>query len=66
MSLRLLIDYAKGKKTKLFICFIDFSKASDLISRMKLFTSLAELVCGHIMLRAIQAMYKTTKNILKT
>ena len=66
MALRLLIDYAKGKRTKLFICFIDFSKAYDRISRPKLFTLLAKLGCGHIMLRAIQAIYKSTKNILKT
>ena len=45
---------------------IDFSKAYDRISRPKLFTLLAKLGCGHIMLRAIQAMYKSTKNILKT
>ena len=66
LSLRLLIDYAKGKQTKLFICFIDFSKAYDRISRPKLFILLAKLGCGHIMLRAIQAMYRSTKNILKT
>ena len=66
MALRLLIDYAKGKKTKLFICFIDFSKAYDRISRPKLFGLLAELGCGHVMLRALQGMYKSTKNLLKT
>ena len=66
MSLRLLVDYAKGKKTKLFICFIDFSKAYDRISRPKLFRLLAKLGCGHIMLRALQLLYDTTKNILKT
>ena len=66
MTLRLLIDYAKGKQVKLFICFIDFSKAYDRISRRKLFILLAELGCGHIMLSAIQAIYRSTKNILKT
>ena len=66
LALRLLIDYVKGKKMKLFICFIDFSKAYDRISRPKLFVLLARLGCGNIMLRAIQAMYKSTKNILKT
>jgi hypothetical protein len=66
MALRMLIDYAKGKKKKLFICFIDFSKAYDRISRPKLFRLLANLGCGHVMLRALQLMYKNTKNILKT
>ena len=66
MALRLLIDYAKCKNKKLFICFIDFSKAYDRISRPKLFRLLANLGCGRIMLRALQAMYKSTKNILKT
>ena len=66
MALRMLIDYAKEKKKKLFICFIDFSKAYDRISRPKLFRLLANLGCGHIMLRALQLMYRNTKNILKT
>ena len=60
------MDYAKSKKKKLFVCFIDFSKAYDRISRPILFRVLYEAGCGRVMLRAIMAMYRTTKNILQT
>ena len=60
---RHLIDYTKGKQVKLFICFIDFSKAYDRILRPILFILLAKLGCGHVMLSAIQAIYKSTKNL---
>ena len=66
LALRLLIDYAKCKRKKLFICFIDFSKAYDRVSRPILFQLLAKLGCGRTMLRALQAMYDTTKMILRT
>ena len=66
LALRLLMDYAKCKKKKLFICFIDFSKAYDRVSRPILFRVLYEAGCGRAMLKAIMAMYRTTKNILKT
>jgi len=66
LSLRLLIDYAKCKKKKLFICFIDFSKAYDRISRPILFQLLAQLGCGGKMIRALEAMYKITTNVLRT
>ena len=60
------MDFAKSKKKKLFVCFIDFSKAYDRISRPILFRVLFEAGCGRVMLRAIMAMYKSTKNILQT
>ncbi len=37
VTLRLLVDTAKRKKEKLFVLFVDFSKAYDLIPRNKLF-----------------------------
>ena len=66
LALRLLMDYAKSKKKKLFVCFIDFSKAYDRIPRHTLFRVLYEAGCGRVMLRAIMAMYSTTKNIIQT
>ena len=66
MTLRLLNDLAKHKKKKMYILFIDFSKAYDRISRPILFRVLSEAVCGRVMLKAIMAMYRTTKNILQT
>ena len=35
MTIRLLIDYAKKKRFKLYLLFIDFEKAYDKLSRRK-------------------------------
>lgn len=66
VALRLLSDYAKYKKVKLYVLFIDFSKAYDRVPRGKLMERLRSLGCGRVMLGAIKAMYKSTKNILKS
>ena len=65
-TLRLLIDFVKYKKLKLYVLFIDYSKAYDRVPRHKLIEVLKSRGCGKVMLRAIQAMYTTTKNVLKT
>ena len=64
VSLRILIDTFMRKKRKLFIVFVDFSKAYDLVPRHTLFNVLKKLGCGMIMLAALVAMYKTTNSIL--
>ena len=56
----------KKKKKKLFITFIDFSKAYDLVPRHILFSVLKRLVCGAVMLSVIIAMYSVTQNIIGT
>ncbi len=66
VTLRLLIDTAKRKKQKLFIMFVDFSKAYDLIPRNKLFTVLKRLGCGMVMLGALTAMYRVTQSVVGT
>ena len=66
MSLRLLIDLAKFKKRKLYILFIDFSKAYDKVPRNKLIAYLKSIGCGKVMLYAIKNMYKSTYNILNS
>ena len=66
MALRLLIDFVKYKKRKLYVLFVDYSKAYDKVPRRKMLSYLKSLGCGKIMLLAIQSMYKTTKNILKS
>ena len=53
VTLRLWIDFCKRRRKKLFICFIDFSKAYDRVPRGKLFTLLMRLGCGAVMLSAL-------------
>ena len=66
VTLRLLIDTAKRKRQKLFVMFIDFSKAYDLMPRDKLFIVLKRLGCGVMMLGALTAMYRVTQSVVGT
>ena len=65
-SIRMACDYAVYKKKKLFLLFVDFQKAYDLVPRDKLINVLKINGCGQYMLRIIQAMYRCTKSILKS
>ena len=64
ITLRLIIDFSFRKKEKLFVAFIDFSKAYDRVPRHYLFNLLKSLGCGCIMLAALISLYSITKNIL--
>ena len=66
VTLRLLSDYAKKKKTKLFMTFVDFSKAYDLVPRNMLFVVLKRLGCGAVMLSVLISMYSVTQSIIGT
>ena len=66
LTLRMLCDYFLYKKLKLYVLFIDYSKAYDRVPRHKLIEVLKSRGCGKVMLKAIQAMYTCTKNVLKT
>ena len=66
LTLRMLCNYAVHKKVKLYVLFIDFSKAYDRVSRQKLVDVLKSQGCGRVMLKAIKAMYSCTKNVLKS
>ena len=66
LSLRLLIDLVIFKKKKLYVMFVDFSKAYDRVPRGKMISYLKELGCGKRMLYAIRNMYSNTKNVLRT
>ena len=48
------------------MCFVDFTKAYDTISRPILFKILRDAGCGSVMLYAIKAMYEKTRNIFKS
>ena len=66
ITLRMLCDYALYKKCKLYVLFIDYSKAYDRVSRQKLIQVLKSRGCGKVMIKAIQSVYRCTKNVLKT
>ena len=64
VCLRLLCDLARRKKLKLFVLFVDFSKAYDMVHRPMLFRVLKRLGCGVVMLSALVAMYSITQSVL--
>lgn len=64
VTLRLLTNTARLKKIKLFVVFIDFSKAYDIVPRKTLFTVMKGLGCGAVMLAAMVAMYRTTESVI--
>ena len=66
MTLRLLIDLAKKEKRKLYVLFIDFSKAYDKVPRNKMIEHMKSMGCGRIMLLALKNMYRNTVNVLNT
>jgi hypothetical protein len=65
LALRMLIDFCKAKKKKLYVLFVDFSKAYDKVPRDKLIECLKQRGCGRIMLQAIQAAYSNTSMVFK-
>ena len=66
VTLQLLTDVARRKKIKLFITFVDFTRAYDKVPRNTLFYILKRLGCGTVMLFAITAMYKVTECMVGT
>ena len=64
LSLRLIINVCRKKKWKLFVTYVDFSKAYDRVHRNKILHTMKRLGCGFMMLFAIAAMYKVTKSII--
>ena len=65
ITLRLLMDFAKHRKRKLYVIFVDFSKAYDRVPRDRLIRRMISLGCGATMVRIIAAIYNSTKMILR-
>ena len=65
MTVRLLIEYARKTRKKLFILFIDFEKAYDKVDRAKLFELLKSAGCGKVMLEILKAIYRNTRFLFK-
>ena len=63
LSLHVLMNVAKTSREKLYILFVDFSKAYNRGSHSKLVRMLKQSGYGRMMLRAILLMYKVTKLI---
>jgi hypothetical protein len=66
LTLRLLIDFAIHKKKKMFVVFVDFSKAYDRVPRHLLLRRLQSLGCGAAMIKIISAMYSHTSMMLRS
>ena len=66
VSLRLLCDIARRKKLTLYVTFVDFSQAYDMVPRRTLFKILRRMGCGSVMLCALVAMYQLTESIIGT
>ncbi|KAG0716491.1 hypothetical protein GWK47_009586 [Chionoecetes opilio] len=64
VSLRLFTDMTRRKKIKIYVTFVDFNKAYDMVPRGKLFTILKRLGCGMLMLAALVAMYRETESVI--
>ena len=60
LTLRLLIDIALHKRRTLYLAFIDYKKAYDLVDRHKLLQRLDRLGCGTTFLAALQKSMKAT------
>ena len=65
-TLRLLVDYALHKRYKLFVTFVDFSKAYDTVPRNALTQVMKSLGCVAGMLCATALMYSNTKFVFGT
>ena len=64
VALRLVTDYARRKKKKLFVTFVDYAAAYDRVPRAVLFDRLRQMGCGSVMLGCLVAMYSVTRNIV--
>ena len=60
------VDYARRKKIKLYVTFVDYSAAYDNLPRKKLFEKMRTLGCGKVMLACLVSMYLVTRSFIGT
>ena len=61
---RLLIDIARKSKQTLYVTFVDFQKAYDIVNRQLLFQRLDQAGCGTKFLNAIMASMQKSKGAI--
>ena len=66
LAIRLLIDYSRKSKKKLFLLYIDFEKAYDKVPCKKLLEELKYIGCDQLFLTTLSSIYSCTKLILKS
>ena len=66
VTLRLLTDTARRKRLKLYVTFVDFTKAYDKVPRNVMLSDFKRLGSGMTMLLAIVAIYRVTGCIVGT
>ena len=64
VTLRLIMNYCFKKRVKLFVAYVDLSKAYDRVPRNKLMMCLKKAGCASAMLMALVAMYQVTRSML--
>lgn len=64
VTLRILCDIAKRKRYKLYVTFVDFAQAYDLVPRDVMFDVLLGLGCVAVMLAALVSMYAVTESVV--
>ena len=66
ITIRLLSDYAKMSRKKLFLLFIDFEKAYDKVPRVKLMNELKRLGCGKTLLTILSLIYANIELVFQS
>ena len=66
LTVRLLCDYAKKKRQKLYLLYIGFEQAYDRIPRATLLDTLRSLGCGQRFLLVLAKVYSNIKLIFQT
>lgn len=61
----IICDIACSKQYKLFVTFVDFSRAYSLVHRQVLFSVLKRLCFGTVMIGSLMSMYAVIENVVE-